>query len=99
MTAPTPGRANSSTPNATDTRPDRMSSARVPAVSPLETGEELGDAADKRPGGHDDDQHERGRRGPDQGDHAGRQVDQPEQQVTEDRPGGPAVEGPRGLPH
>ena len=35
MTAPTPGRANSSTPNATDTRPDRMNSARVPALSPL----------------------------------------------------------------
>ena len=26
-----------------------------------------------------------------------RQVDQPEQQVTEDRPGGPAAEGPRRL--
>jgi DNA-binding PucR family transcriptional regulator len=63
----------------------------------LEAGEELGHAADERPRGHDDDQHERGGRGPDQGDHAGRQVDQPEQQVPEDRPGGPAGEGPRGL--
>ena len=36
-------------------------------------------------------------RGPDQGDHAGGQVNQPKQQVIEDRPAGPAGEGPRGL--
>ena len=75
-----------------------MNSARVPAVSPaLETGEELGHAADQRPGGHDDDQHVRGGPGPDQGDHAGGQVDQPEQQVTEHRTGVPAGKGPGGL--
>ena len=33
MTAPTPGRANSTTPNAIDTSPPRMNSARVPAGS------------------------------------------------------------------
>ena len=77
-----------------------MSSARVGAVSALETGEGLGDAADQRPGCYNDDQHERGRPGPDQGHHAGRQVDQSEEQVTEDRAGAPAAEGPRGLqPH
>jgi hypothetical protein len=75
-----------------------MNSARVPAALPgLETGEELGEAAGQRPRRHDDDQHERGRRGPGQGEHPGRQVDQPEQQVTEDRAGGPAAEGPRAL--
>jgi hypothetical protein len=36
-------------------------------------------------------------RGPGQGHHAGRQVDQSEEQMTEDRAGGPAAEGPRGL--
>src|SRR6516225_2748611 len=35
VTAPTPGRANSRMPKATDTRPETMNSARVPAVSPL----------------------------------------------------------------
>src|ERR1700683_576704 len=63
----------------------------------LETGEDLGEAAGQRPRRHDDDQHERGRRGPGQGEHPGRQVDQPEQQVTEDRAGGPGAEGPRAL--
>src|SRR5215475_6625107 len=35
VTAPTLGRANSTTPNATDTSPETMNIARVPAVSPL----------------------------------------------------------------
>jgi hypothetical protein len=34
VTAPTPGRANSSTPNTNDTSPDNRNSARVPALSP-----------------------------------------------------------------
>src|SRR5689334_13569957 len=34
VTAPTPGRANSTTPNATEIRPDNTNSARVPALSP-----------------------------------------------------------------
>jgi hypothetical protein len=35
VTAPTPGRANSSTPKTNDTSPDKMNSARVPALSPI----------------------------------------------------------------
>ena len=34
MTAPTPGRANSRTPNTNDTSPDSSNSARMPALSP-----------------------------------------------------------------
>ena len=59
--------------------------------------ENLDQAADKRPGRHDDDQHVRGGAGPDHGDHAGRQADQGEQQVSEDRSGAAAAERPRGL--
>jgi hypothetical protein len=35
--------------------------------------------------------------GPDHGDHAGRQADQPQQQMPDDRPGGAAAERPHGL--
>src|SRR6266700_357905 len=71
--------------------------ARARGLPAAEPGEDLGEAADKRPYPHHYDQDVRGRPGPDQGDHAGRQVDQPEQQVTEHRSGVTAAEGLRAL--
>src|SRR5215471_572484 len=59
--------------------------------------DDLDDAAGHRPDPDDQHQHQRGRPGPHQGDHTGRQADQPEQQVAEDRPGGAAGEGPHGF--
>jgi hypothetical protein len=41
VTAPRPGQANSTTPNATDTSPATMNIARVPAVSPLPTAPKI----------------------------------------------------------
>ena len=58
----------------------------------LERREDLEEPADERPDAHDQHEHERGGPGPDQGDHPGRQVYQPEEQVTEDRPGGATAE-------
>jgi hypothetical protein len=75
-----------------------MNSARVPAASPLPNpDDDLDYATDKGPGRHHDDQNVRGGPRPDQGDHSGRQADQREKQVTEDRPGVAAAESPRGL--
>src|SRR5262249_26306415 len=62
-----------------------------------EPGDDLDHAAGQGPGRHHDDQDVGGGPGPDQGDHAGGQADQREQQVAEDRPGAAAAEGPRGL--
>src|SRR5215831_1324482 len=66
----------------------------LPAAEPAG---DLDDAAHHGPDADDQDQHQRGRTRPDDGDHAGRQADQREQQVAEDRPGGAAAEGPHGL--
>src|ERR1700730_11866845 len=66
-------------------------------LSGLKAGKELGQPTRKRPESHHEEQHERGRRGPGEGSHAGSQVDQRNQQVTNDRPGTPAAEGPNGL--
>ncbi len=49
------------------------------------------------PAGDDQHEDEGGRPRPGQGDHTGGDVDQSEQQVPEDRPGGAAAERPHGL--
>jgi hypothetical protein len=54
VTAPALGRANSTTPNATDTSPAMMNSARVPAVSPLWNPAKISRSPDQRPGRDDD---------------------------------------------
>jgi hypothetical protein len=58
---------------------------------------ELGDAPDDRPDSDDNHQHQRGGPGPDDRDHAGRYVDQAEQQVTDNRSRAIAAEGSRAL--
>ena len=66
-------------------------------LAPAEGGEDLGEAGHERPDRHDQHQHPRGRVGPDQGSHTGRQVDQCQQQVAEDRSCGAAAERAHGL--
>src|SRR5215813_5581475 len=97
VTAPMSGRANSTTPKATDTSPPRMNSARVPAVSPLPNAAKNSKSPPTTaqmptiststiavgPG-------------PDQGDHPGRQVYQPQEQVPEDRPRATAADSAAG---
>jgi hypothetical protein len=60
VTAPISGREKSTTPNATDTRPARMNSARARGLPPGEGGDDLGQARGDRPDRHDQNQHQRG---------------------------------------
>ena len=62
-----------------------------------EGGADLHDAGDDRPGAYDQHEHESGGPGPDQGDHSGGEVHQPEEQVPEHGPRAGAAERPHGL--
>jgi hypothetical protein len=92
------GRAKSTTPNATGHQPaqdeQRAGASGLPA---LERGEDLEEAAHERPDPHDQHQHQRRGPRPHQGDYPGREVDQPEQQVPEDRSRGATAERARSL--
>lgn len=70
---------------------------RAGRLADLECGGDLEPAADDRPAGHDQHQHQRGGPGPGQGEHPGGEVDQPDEQVPDDRPRVTAAERPHDL--
>jgi hypothetical protein len=75
-----------------------MNSARVPVVSPLPKPAK--NSATPSASAHAATTMTRTNAvgaGQARGEHPGRQVDQPEQQMTQDRAGGPAAEGPHAL--
>jgi hypothetical protein len=63
-------------------------------LAPAEGSEDLQETAGERPERHDQHEHQRGGPGPRHGNHRGGQVNQPQQQVAEDRSRGFTAERP-----
>src|SRR5712691_547218 len=98
VTAPRPGRANRTTPNATQNDAgDEVHGAAARGLPAPKGGEHLEETAENGPASHQDHQDQRGGRRPRQGDRTARDVNQSEQQVADDWSGLTAAEGPHNL--